>query len=177
MTSFRETSRSSTRLSSLRSLRSQYRAWDTEAPIGDRQGVPRGLFLLPPLSKKKILTEEQSLKLRAIELNDWSAYIGQIYNDLANLTDGLQARWEIDRGALLLKQVLALAVMDGRLARNVAEHVKAPRPRKTEPRFLTHEQVHKLAILWSVSGIYLDRCLHGPALGRDARLAGEASGS
>jgi hypothetical protein len=36
----------------------QYRAWDTEAPIGDRQGVPRGLFLLPPLSRKKILTEE-----------------------------------------------------------------------------------------------------------------------
>ena len=35
--------------------------------------------------------------------------------------------------------------MDGRLARNAAEHVKPPRPRKAEPRFLTHEQVHDLA--------------------------------
>jgi hypothetical protein len=67
------------------------------------------------------LTEEQSLKLRAIELNDWSAYVGQIYNDLANLTDGVQARWEIDRGALLNTGALTVtALMAGPSASTTA---------------------------------------------------------
>jgi hypothetical protein len=79
----------------------QYRAWDTEAEIGDRQGVARGTAELPPLAKKKLMTEEQRLRQRAIERSDWSAYIDQIYNDLDNLVAGTQARWEIDRGALL----------------------------------------------------------------------------
>jgi hypothetical protein len=91
----------------------QYRAWDTEAPIGDRQGIQRGFVQLPPLSKKKLLTEEQSLKLRAIELQDWSAYTRQIYDDLSNLTDGVQARWEIDRGALLNTGALTVTGVDG----------------------------------------------------------------
>lgn len=79
----------------------EYRAWDSEAPVGDRQGVARGTAELPPLAKKKLMTEEQRLKLRAIERSDWSAYIDQIYADLDNLVSGTYARWEIDRGALL----------------------------------------------------------------------------
>ena len=46
---------------------------------------------------------------------------------------------------LVLKQILDLAVLDGRLSRNVAKAVKAPRPTRGEQRFLTHEQLAMLA--------------------------------
>lgn len=46
---------------------------------------------------------------------------------------------------LVVKQILELAVFDGRLARNVASQVKAPRVRRGEPRFLSHTQLLALA--------------------------------
>jgi len=46
---------------------------------------------------------------------------------------------------LVVKQLLDLAVLDGRIGRNVAAAVKAPRQRKGEQRFLTHGQVTALA--------------------------------
>ena len=51
----------------------------------------------------------------------------------------------ISQSLLTLKQILESAVLDGRLARNVAKPVKPPRPRSSEPRFLTHAQVRQLA--------------------------------
>lgn len=45
----------------------------------------------------------------------------------------------------VLSLVLALAVKDGRLVRNVAEGVSLPRVVTAERRYLTHEQVHALA--------------------------------
>jgi integrase len=51
----------------------------------------------------------------------------------------------VSQALLSLKQIPDLAVLDGRLARNVAKPVKLPRPRKAEPRFLTHDQVEALA--------------------------------
>ena len=51
----------------------------------------------------------------------------------------------ISQSLLVLKQILETAVLDGRLARNVAKPVKPPRPKGTEPRFLTHAQVRQLA--------------------------------
>lgn len=78
-----------------------YRAWDTEAPIRDRQGVTRASQELPPLSAKKLMTEEQYLKYQALQTGDWSAYIEQIYNDLENLVGGIQSQWELNRGTLL----------------------------------------------------------------------------
>lgn len=44
----------------------------------------------------------------------------------------------------VLSLVLALAVKDGRLVRNVAEGVSLPRVVTAERRYLTHEQVHAL---------------------------------
>lgn len=79
----------------------RYRAWDTEAPISDRPGVTRSTQELPPLAEKKILTEEEFLKLEAMKTGDWSAVITQIYNDIENLVEGVKARWELDRGELL----------------------------------------------------------------------------
>jgi integrase len=70
---------------------------------------------------------------------------GEVVRWVAELTERGLSPSRITQALLCLKQVLALAVMDGRLARNAAEHVKPPRPRKAEPRFLTHGQVHELA--------------------------------
>jgi integrase len=70
---------------------------------------------------------------------------GDVVLWVAELTDRGLSPSRVTQTLLCLKQVLALAVMDGRLARNVAEHVKAPRSRKTEPRFLTHAEVARLA--------------------------------
>jgi integrase len=46
---------------------------------------------------------------------------------------------------LVMKQILDLAVVDGRIARNVAKLVKAPRPIRGEQRFLSHVQLADLA--------------------------------
>jgi integrase len=47
----------------------------------------------------------------------------------------------------VFSQVLATAVRDGRLARNVAEDISLPRVHATEKRFLSHAQVDDLAQL------------------------------
>ena len=46
----------------------------------------------------------------------------------------------------VLSLILALAVRDGRLIRNPAADIKLPRPQSLEQRYLTHEQVHELAL-------------------------------
>lgn len=78
-----------------------YRAWDTEAPIGKRQGVARVRGELPPLSKKIRLGEEERLRMRALDTGDNTPIINQIYDDAANMTRAIQARVEKARGEVL----------------------------------------------------------------------------
>lgn len=79
-----------------------YRAPDTELPFGARQGVKRAETELPFLGKKKLLTEEQKLRLDAISRNgDYGRVVAQIYDDIYWLVRGVKARWELDRGSLL----------------------------------------------------------------------------
>ena len=78
-----------------------YRAWDTEAPIGKRQGLARVSGELPPLSKKIRLGEEERLRLRALESGNQAPLIAQIYDDAANMTRAVQARVEMARGQAL----------------------------------------------------------------------------
>ncbi|MCB0912262.1 MAG: tyrosine-type recombinase/integrase family protein [Propionibacteriaceae bacterium] len=47
----------------------------------------------------------------------------------------------------VFSQVLATAVRDGRISRNVAENISLPRVHTTEKRFLTHTQVEDMARL------------------------------
>ena len=64
---------------------------------------------------------------------------------VAEISGGLSPSWT--RQALLcLKQMLDLAVLDDRLARNVAKPVKAPRATRGEPRYLTHRHLAELAV-------------------------------
>ena len=64
---------------------------------------------------------------------------------VAHLIDGGMSASRTGQALLVLKQILDLAVLDGRLSRNVAKQVSAPRARPGKHRYLTHEQAHQLA--------------------------------
>lgn len=77
------------------------RAWDTESPIGNRQGISRIMGELPPISKKIRLGEEERLRLRALERGDTSGIVDAIYDDAANMARAVAARVEMFRGEAL----------------------------------------------------------------------------
>lgn len=70
---------------------------------------------------------------------------GDVLTWTASLTGEGLSPSRVGQCLLVLKQLLELAVLDGRLSRNVAKGVKAPRPVRGEQRFLTHEQLALLA--------------------------------
>jgi integrase len=53
----------------------------------------------------------------------------------------------------VLSLILGLAVRDGRLARNVCDHVPLPKARRNEPRFLSVDELHRLADATGDSGL------------------------
>lgn len=76
------------------------------------------------------------MPLKAITHADvvaWAAELGTVVG-------ASMARQAVD----ILGQCLALAVRDGRLARNVAEGVERAKPERGRQRFLTHAEVGKL---------------------------------
>lgn len=77
------------------------RSWDTESPIGDRQGISRIMGELPPISKKIPLTEEQRLRMRALERGNNNAIVQAIFGDAANMARAVVARVEMLRGEAL----------------------------------------------------------------------------
>ena len=77
------------------------RSWDTESPIGNRQGVERMLGELPPISKKIRLGEEERLRLRALERGNNNQLVDAIFNDAANMARAVAARIEMFRGEAL----------------------------------------------------------------------------
>jgi hypothetical protein len=77
------------------------RAWDTESPIGSRQGLNRLFGELPPMSKKIRLGEEERLRKRKIETGDNSAIVAAIYDDARAMALAVLARIELFRGEVL----------------------------------------------------------------------------
>ena len=77
------------------------RAWDTESPIGSRQGVSRVMGELPPISKKMRLGEEERLRKRALETGSNAGLINAIYDDAGNMARAVAARVELLRGEAL----------------------------------------------------------------------------
>lgn len=87
----------------------EFRAWDTEAPIGTRQGAQRVSGELPPISKKIRLGEEERLRLQALQSGDSSGIVQQVYDDAANMTRAVQARIELARGEALSTGQVAIS--------------------------------------------------------------------
>ena len=77
------------------------RAWDTESPIGSRQGLRRLFGELPPMSKKIRLGEEERLRKRKLETGDNAPIVNAIYDDAANMTLSVLSRIELMRGEVL----------------------------------------------------------------------------
>lgn len=79
----------------------QARAWDTESPIGKRQGVSRIMGELAPVSMKIPLGEELRLRKRALETGSQTEIINKIFDDAANLARSVAVRFELLRGEAL----------------------------------------------------------------------------
>lgn len=84
------------------------RAWDTESPIGSRQGLERIMGELPPISKKIRLGEEERLRRRALERGDNTALVNAIYNDASQMARAVVARVELLRGEALSNGTLVI---------------------------------------------------------------------
>lgn len=84
------------------------RAWDTESPIGGRQGLKRLMGELPPISKKMRLGEEERLRKRALERGNNSQLVDAIYDDAQNLTVAVLSRVEMLRGEVLQKGTITI---------------------------------------------------------------------
>jgi hypothetical protein len=84
------------------------RAWDTESPIGSRQGVQRMMGELPPISKKIRLGEEERLRRRALERGSNQPLVDAIFDDAANMARAVAARIEMFRGEALYSGQLAI---------------------------------------------------------------------
>lgn len=84
------------------------RQWDTESPIGNRQGVKRLMGELPPISKKIRLGEEERLRKRALERQDNAGLVAAIYDDAGNMARAVLARVELMRGEALEKGSITL---------------------------------------------------------------------
>lgn len=77
------------------------RAFDTPAPIGRRQGVTRKSGELLPISYKIDLSEEQTLRKRALESGNNSRLVDAIFDDAANMARSVAVRVELLRGEAL----------------------------------------------------------------------------
>ena len=84
------------------------RTWDSEAPIGNRQGVQRIIGELPPISKKIRLGEEERLRRRALERNNNQPLVDAIFDDAAKMARAVTARIEMMRGEALYSGAIAI---------------------------------------------------------------------
>lgn len=83
------------------------RSWDTEAPIGGRQGASRIFGELLPASKKIRLGEEERLKQESLITGNTDAIVAEIYNDARRMTRAVLARVEMARGEVLFNSSIA----------------------------------------------------------------------
>lgn len=86
------------------------RSWDTEAPIGSRQGLERIAGELVPISKKMRLGEEERLRKRMLERGDRNVQelVDAIYDDAAQLSRAVLARIELLRGEALFNASITI---------------------------------------------------------------------
>lgn len=83
------------------------RGWDTESPIGGRQGATRQFGELLPVSKKIRLGEEENLRMQALSSGNTELIVNEIYNDARRMTRSVLARVEMMRGEVLFNSALA----------------------------------------------------------------------
>lgn len=85
-----------------------FRAWDTQPGMAKRPGAERKRLELPPVSQQIPLTEEESLRLDAMERGSNDPLVRQIYDDVERMVTSVQARIEIARGQVLSTGVMTI---------------------------------------------------------------------
>lgn len=93
----------------------QFRTYDAETPIGQRDGLTRKTVELPPIGQKTVLGEYERLQLERLRTGGQanSNLIDAIYNDAAINTRAVRARMELARGDVLTDGVFSLADENG----------------------------------------------------------------
>lgn len=81
----------------------QFRAWDTETPIGQRDSFQRSKVKLPPLGQKTPIGEYERLTLERIRTggDNRGGYVQAIYDDAELNTRAVYNRMELARGDVL----------------------------------------------------------------------------
>lgn len=89
----------------------QFRSWDTEVPIGQRDSFQRSKIKLPPLGEKLPVAEQETLMLERVRTggDNRNGYIEAIYNDAATLAGNVRRRMEVARGDVLVDGKFTLA--------------------------------------------------------------------
>jgi hypothetical protein len=82
----------------------QFRSWDAETPVGQRDSFQRSKIKLPPLGEKLPIAEQEALLLERVRSggDNRNAYVEAIYNDAATLTGNVRRRMELARGDVLI---------------------------------------------------------------------------
>lgn len=107
------------------------RSWDSESPIGSRQGLRRLVGELPPISKKIRLGEEERLRLHALQRGgDNAEIIRALFDDAAKMARSVAARVEMFRGEVLTNAEITInengVVTDPIVFGRRASHTVAP---------------------------------------------------
>lgn len=84
-----------------------FRAFNSEAPIGTREGLKRISGELPPISIKMLLDEYTRLRLRRLQGTD--VMTTSIYNDAVIVARAIAARMEMARGEVLVNGTITFA--------------------------------------------------------------------
>ncbi len=82
----------------------QFRSWDAEVPVGQRDSFQRSKIRLPPLGEKLPVAEQETLMLERVRTggDNRNGYVQAIYDDAATLTNNVRRRMELARGDVLV---------------------------------------------------------------------------
>lgn len=87
----------------------EYRAFDTPAPMTDREGTTMIKGALAPVSRQIPLSEEEFLRTQALLRNTDDPVINAIFDDSEKMIRSVQARIELARGDLIDDGAVTLA--------------------------------------------------------------------
>jgi hypothetical protein len=89
----------------------EFRAFDTETPIGTRDSMQRAKIRLPAIGQKIGVAEQEHLMLERVRTggDNRNAYVQAIYDDATTLTGNVRRRMELARGDALADGKVTIA--------------------------------------------------------------------
>ena len=86
----------------------EYRAFDTPATMTGRQGFTEKRGMIPPLSRQFPVSEEETLRLRAIDTGSNQQLIDAVYADTDNAMRSIASRLAAAQGDLLVDGIVTI---------------------------------------------------------------------